>query len=343
MVVTAYYDNDTSEVVTDYTVAGYTATIGTKTITVTYGEKSDSFEVLVVEKTLLSIEVTKLPVKTEYIEGNAFDAAGMVVTAYYDNDTSEVVTDYALEGFESTPGTKTITVSFGGKTVTFTVTVREKSVTKVEIAALPTKLSYIEGTKLDDTGLVLTVSYDNGTSENVNAGWTCVYDFASVGKAVVTVSFGGKSTSYEVDVIAKTLTSIKVTTLPNKIIYVEGQNFDPTGMIVTAYYDNDTSEVVTGYTYEGYDSTVGTKTITVSFGGKTATFTVEVKNYIPGDLNGDEVVTDADAIYLLYHTFLPDLYPVDQPVDFDGDGFVTDKDAIYLLYHTFLADLYPLV
>ncbi len=64
--------------------------------------------------------------------------------------------------------------------------------------------------------------------------------------------------------------------------------------------------------------------------------------YTPGDLDGKEGVTDADAIYLLYHTFLPDLYPVDQPVDYNGDTFVTDKDAVYLLYHTFLPDLYPI-
>ena len=61
-----------------------------------------------------------------------------------------------------------------------------------------------------------------------------------------------------------------------------------------------------------------------------------------GDLNGDESVTDADAVYLLYYTFLPDIYPVNQDCDFNGDGQVNDKDAVYLLYHTFLPDLYPI-
>ena len=32
--------------------------------------------------------------------------------------------------------------------------------------------------------------------------------------------------------------------------------------------------------------------------------------YVIGDLDGVEGVTDADAVYLLYHTFLPDLYPL---------------------------------
>ena len=63
-----------------------------------------------------------------------------------------------------------------------------------------------------------------------------------------------------------------------------------------------------------------------------------------GDVNNDGVVTDADAVYLLYYTFFGDgEYPVNQPCDFNGDGAVTDADAVYLLYYTFFgAEEYPL-
>lgn len=66
------------------------------------------------------------------------------------------------------------------------------------------------------------------------------------------------------------------------------------------------------------------------------------KTYIPGDVDGSGEVTDRDAVYLLYHTFLSETYPVNQDCDFNGDGEVTDKDAVYLLYYTFLPDSYPL-
>lgn len=46
----------------------------------------------------------------------------LVVTATYDDSTSEVVTNYTLSGTLE-EGTSTITVSYGGKTTTFTVTV----------------------------------------------------------------------------------------------------------------------------------------------------------------------------------------------------------------------------
>lgn len=71
---------------------------------------------------------------------------------------------------------------------------------------------------------------------------------------------------------------------------------------------------------------------------------VEIRNYVPGDLDGVEGVSSADAIYLLYHTLLGnERYPVSQPVDYNKDGAVTSADAIYLLYHALLGnDRYPI-
>lgn len=63
---------------------------------------------------------------------------------------------------------------------------------------------------------------------------------------------------------------------------------------------------------------------------------------IPGDLNDDKAVTDSDAVYLLFHTFFAEEYPVNQNCDFDKDGEVTDKDAVYLLFYTFFPEEYPL-
>ena len=47
-------------------------------------------------------------------------------------------------------------------------------------------------------------------------------------------------------------------------------------LVVTAHYSDGTSGVVTGYVLSGSLAEVGTSTITVSYGGKTATFTVTV-------------------------------------------------------------------
>ena len=64
--------------------------------------------------------------------------------------------------------------------------------------------------------------------------------------------------------------------------------------------------------------------------------------YIRGDVNGDGKVNSADAIYLLRHTIMNDLYPINQSGDLNGDSKVNSADAIYLLRHTIMPGIYPL-
>ena len=68
------------------------------------------------------------------------------------------------------------------------------------------------------------------------------------------------------------------------------------------------------------------------------------KASVLGDLDGDEAVTDDDAIYLLLHTVSAELYPIAdvKAYDFDKDGDITDNDAIYLLLYSFFPNLYPI-
>ena len=72
---------------------------------------------------LVSITAVYTQSGTVY-DNQALDSlkSDLVVTANYDNGTSETVTNYTLSG-ELTTGESTITVAFGGKTATFAVTV----------------------------------------------------------------------------------------------------------------------------------------------------------------------------------------------------------------------------
>ena len=66
---------------------------------------------------------------------------------------------------------------------------------------------------------------------------------------------------------------------------------------------------------------------------------------IVGDVNCDGVKDSKDAIYLLNHCALPDLYPVDgyeYTLDMNGDGVVSSLDAIYLLNSIAIPALYSL-
>lgn len=138
MKVTAYYSDGSSKDVTeeiladaDNAVAGFDSSkAGTVTVTVTYGGRSDTFMVVIREEipVLTGISLTP-PEKTEYAVGEELDLTGMKVMAVYDNETETDVTDQAeVTGFDSAePGEVTVSVSYGGFTKTFTVSIAENS------------------------------------------------------------------------------------------------------------------------------------------------------------------------------------------------------------------------
>lgn len=79
-----------------------------------------------------------------------------------------------------------------------------------------------------------------------------------------------------------TLTELKVTP-PDKVEYIVGEEFDKTGLVITAVYSDGVSwDVTEAAELSGYDLTqAGEQTVTVSYQGMTAEFRITVKK--PGD------------------------------------------------------------
>ena len=235
---------------------------------------------------MTGITITKKPNKLTYLEGEAFDKAGMVVTASYNNGTSETVTDYQVSGYNSTPGTKTITVSYQGKTASFTVTVAPKSLRSIAITQKPTKLTYIEGEQLNLSGLEVTASYDNGTSGTVTGYQVSGYT-STPGTKTITVTYGGKSATFTVTVQAKAVSSISMKTNPSKTTYLTGESLNLAGAKITVKYNNNTQEdiAVTTAMVSGYNANqVGSQTVTVTYAGKSTSFKVTVQSRVPSSI-----------------------------------------------------------
>lgn len=97
----------------------------------------------------------------------------------------------------------------------------------------------------------------------------------------------------------KMLSSIKITSAPDKTRYKLGEALNTAGLEVTAVYSDDSTEVLAldTVTLSGFDSdTMGKKTVTVTYEGKTATFDVAVVDYKSFTPNSQWLDTDGNMI-----------------------------------------------
>lgn len=210
------------------------------------------------------LEVSHMPTKIRYFVGEAFDSTGLIITAYYNDNTSEQVTGYTLSSPDlSSYGNKTVTVTFDEKTVDFSILVVD--ISGIEIKTPPTKQEYLVGDTLDSTGLTVLVKYTDGTSGTITSGFTVSeLDSSSIGEKEITVTYKNHTAVFKV--LVYELQGIRIAHYPEKTYYRVGETFDPTGLVVVALRTDNTEKEITDYTVSGFDSSkVGAKTITVSY------------------------------------------------------------------------------
>jgi hypothetical protein len=101
----------------------------------------------------------------------------------------------------NTVGTQKITVSYEGLTTDFNVTVEEAVIQSLTVKTLPGKTTYKKGETLNTSGLTLTASYNNGTSETVASGFDCSpKQLNTVGTQKITVTYKGLTAEFYVTV-----------------------------------------------------------------------------------------------------------------------------------------------
>ncbi|WP_317437226.1 bacterial Ig-like domain-containing protein, partial [Thomasclavelia spiroformis] len=281
-----YNDGDTKLIdVTEKMCSGFdSSSLGQKTVTITYENKIVSFTVNVVER-ILTLITTDGAIKTEYIEGQPLDISNLKVIALYNDGTSEVI-DASMDmisGYDANViGKQTITVTYKGKTTTFEINVKAKSVTKIEVTS-PNKLEYIEGQGLDLSGGKVKVFYDNGTNEEISLTDDMIngYDTNIVGKQTIIVTYQDKTATFDVNVIEKVITKIEMNSLPNKVNYLVDQKFEINGATIKVYY-NDGSEEIVNVDSNMFNvpnmSKIGNQTIIVNYGGLTTSFEILIND-----------------------------------------------------------------
>lgn len=130
------------------------------------------------------------------------------------------------------------------------------SLESIEVTAgQNTKLSYVEGESFDETGVSVLAYYSDETSKNVN-NFTFLPDGPlSVSDTQITFYYTENEVTKS-DVLAITVEQVSNKVLASIAVsgdvrteYSVGDLFDPSGVIITATYDDASTKEVTNYTY----------------------------------------------------------------------------------------------
>ncbi len=159
-----------------------------------------------------------------------------------------------------------------------------KTLSEIDVYTFPTKVSYTIGEYFDPTGLVITRTYSDSSSDTYSyAGHTSEFTFdpststpLASGMETVEVTYGGQSCSFEIELTAaKELSSISISGYTTA--FVEGDTFAFGGTVTAHYADASTENVTSTATFSGYDmTTVGNQTVAVTYQGESATYQIAV-------------------------------------------------------------------
>lgn len=200
LVVQAVLSDGSVKTATGYTLSG-TLTVGMSVITVSYGGKTTTFNVVVSTATLQSITALFNPGSRVFYTNNTLDDLKqyLTVTANYSDSSTQNVTNYMLSG-SMAEGTNTITVRYQGMSDTFTVTVQARPDYITAVYTQPQTTVYVdEGVDALKNDLVVTYYSSQGATGVVLANSEYTLSGTLVeGTNTISVEYQGLATTFNV-------------------------------------------------------------------------------------------------------------------------------------------------
>ena len=281
-----------------------------------YGNISFSVQLNKLVATLSEIKVASNPVKTIYEIGEELDTTGLTLTAVYtDGSEKTIATGFTVSGFDSeTAGEKTVTVTYEGKTATFTVEVEAPIVSSAKYV-----IADAEATAGSTVEVYVEIANNPGIVSLRNK---ISYDTTAL--KLVKVEDTGMLVGYTTP--AATIQSPYILRWADSLAT---KNNEANGKIVklTFQIKEDAKEGQYEISVEHVESrNVDGKKITFA----KATAKINVIDYVVGDIDGDGEVSDWDAILLNRYLAGWNVEIILKAADIDGDGEVSDWDAIVL-------------
>lgn len=151
----------------------------------------------VADNTVSELLITSMPARLNYHTDEELDLGGLVLEAVYeDGSRTEVTAGYEVSDVDmSTPGEKTVTISYGGRTVSFTVAVTEETEEpeQPEVESLtvkaPDQTEYKIGDPLNLDGMTVTAHYSDGSQTVVTDYQVTGFSSDTAGEKTITVSY----------------------------------------------------------------------------------------------------------------------------------------------------------
>ena len=222
---------------------------------------------------LKEIKVTPAT-KTVYAKGEEFDPAGMIVTAFYSDGSTKIITSdckwecglwdaekvfqktgnaFVVVIYEDTSIGKSWSASFG-------IEVTEAKVVKVEAKAVTEPLTYQQGEDFDPDDVEVFVTWTDSDQPKQVSLSDCDYEIVPLygsdmkddngnllpGKYQVKITYQGVPAENAVEFSVNSVIKIaKVEAKNTKTSYFKGDSFDPSTVQITVTMSNDKTETTT--------------------------------------------------------------------------------------------------
>lgn len=315
MVVKANYNSRTNPSVildsTSYNITnGTNLQVGQTSVTITYQDKSVNQTISVEKNSITELKITTPPEKTEYKEGQNFDSTGMVIEATYKDGTTKTITDYTIQDGNNLKSNQTkVTISYEDKLVEQPIIVTPNPLIEIKVTKAPNKTTYIVGQNFDKTGMVVTGTYEDETTQEILDYTIENGTNLNVEQTSVTIKYKEKTTTQPITVEEKAVTGISVDKKPTKLTYIQNkEDLDLTGGSLKITYNDGTTENIAiisdEVTAAGFSNTnVGKITITITYQSKTTQFEIEILEEEKAvNSNLDNAKSDVKKVQAYYFT-----------------------------------------
>lgn len=226
------------------------------------------------KKQITSISLSTIS-KTRFFVDDTLDFTGFKIKVFYDDSSSSEVnvTSDMVAGFDSsTTGSRTMTITYAGKTCEVEYIVVNPSATKITLIS-PFETEYFQNDEVNTSGGIIKVEFDKGEPVNVPVTPNMIsdYDNLVVGTRNLKITYLG--VSIEVEYTIKKLEITQITVASSfKTSYFVGETLSVDGgKLNVKYNSNKTTQVeITKSMVSDFDSsTSGTKFMTITYEGKT--------------------------------------------------------------------------